>query len=170
MPGGSWSISHAALYPFPFVKNLLGDKLSAGNLWDCLRRGLMNARVCSSPTAWAHPNAGAHGPSLPSFSTPSPFWLLSRPVLCQAISALLTGNKTNLTIKSKCSLFLCSFFPPWDVCWNASVEGGWSAVAAGKAEQECTGGNVTVTALAWVPSRGEAILEGAEKGSLLQQP
>lgn len=49
--------------------------LSADRLWDCLWRGLMHAGGCGSLAAWAHPSACAHGPSLPSFSTPCPFWL-----------------------------------------------------------------------------------------------
>lgn len=54
-----------------------------------------------SETAWAHPSAGAHGTSLPSFSTPSLFWLWFSSNSLPSHFSTLNWEQTNLTIKSE---------------------------------------------------------------------
>lgn len=105
----------------------------------------------------------------------------SPPTPCQAISALLTGHKTNLTIKSKL------FFFPGIFAETAQRRADGAQRLAGERGQECTAGGGMAAAPArallepWLrtsptsaPARGalggKAVLEGAGKGSLLQQP
>ena len=97
----------------------------------------------------------------------------SPPTPCQAISALLTGNKTNLTIKSESFFFLGYVLKR--LSGGRTERHGWQEGEGRSTQLEVGQRQLRPRAPLELRPRagalgGEALLEGAGKGSLLQQP
>lgn len=132
---GVGSVIHTALYPFPFAKKLLVDTF-------VIREQIAGLPVERVNACWRLRLPGSLSSSkvlvsmaLPSPASPPPVLSGSGspPAPCQAVSALLTGNKTNLAIKSEYFFFpgICAERAQWWADWqgregrSAQLEVGW---------------------------------------------
>lgn len=102
--------------------------------------------------------------ALPSPASPSPLLSgsCSPPTPCQAASALLTGNKTNLTIKSE--LVLVFFFSPGTCAETAQRRADGVPWLAGESGQEGTAGGGMVAGPARAPLQCESHQGSWERG------